>query len=156
LPNGADSAENHRSFGVRRILAEELPPHVIEGMMDNTYARNASNLVALFAALAAYACGGAAVPHDQMTAAEASVSAAEAGGAADVPKAALHVKKAKDQIAEAKKQIEQGENEMAEWALQRASADATLALSLAREESLKAEAAKAVAEVEELKAKARK
>lgn len=124
--------------------------------MDYKHARNAWNLAALLAAFAAYACGGAAVPHDQMTAAEASVSAAEAGGSAEVPKAALYVKKAKDQIAEAKKQIEQGENEKAEWALQRASADATLALSLAREEALKAEAAKAVAEVEDLKSKARK
>jgi hypothetical protein len=125
-------------------------------MMDYKHARNASNLMALLAALGAYACGGAAVPHDQMTAAEANVSAAEAGGAEDVPKAALNVKKAKDQIAEAKKLIEQGENEKAEWALQRASADATLALALAREESLKAEAAKAVAEVDELKSKAKK
>ncbi len=124
--------------------------------MDYRNVRNASNLVALLTALAACACGGAAVPHDQMTAAEASVSAAEAGGAGEVPKAALHGKKAKDQIAEAKKLIEQGENEMAEWSLQRASSDATLALSLAREESLKAEAAKAVAEVEDLKSKARK
>jgi hypothetical protein len=125
-------------------------------MMNYKHARNASNLVALLAALAAYACGGAAVPHDQKTAAEASVSAAEAGGAADVPKAALHVKKAKDAISEANKLIEQGENEKAEWALQRASADATLALALAREEALRAEASKAVAEVEELKSKARK
>jgi hypothetical protein len=124
--------------------------------MQNRHAQYGLHLVALLAALGASACGGAAVPHEQMTAAEASVSAAEAGGAQDVPKAALHVKKAKDQIAEAKALIEQGENEKASWALQRASSDATLALSLAREVGIVAEAEKALADVEGLKSKAKK
>jgi hypothetical protein len=73
-----------------------------------------------------------------------------------VPKAALHVKKAKDQIAQAKQLIEEGENEKASWALERASADATLALSLAREVALQNEANKAMADIEELKSKAKK
>jgi len=124
--------------------------------MDYKHSRNALKLAAALTALVTYACGGAAVPHEQMTAAEAHVSAAEAGGAPDVPKAALHVKKAKDQIAEAKQLIEQGENEKASWALERASADATLALSLSREMALQAEANKALAEVEELKSKGKK
>ena len=97
------------------------------------------------------ACGGAAVPHDQLSAAKASVRAAEVGGAQDVPKASLHVKKAQDQINEANKLIEEGENEKAAWALQRAAIDADLALAYARETALQAEAAKAVADVEALK-----
>jgi hypothetical protein len=124
-------------------------------MMYN-HARIGLTLSCVLGSLAAVACGGAAVPHDQMTAAEANVSAAEAGGAEDVPKAALSVKKAKDQIAEAKSLIEKGDNEKAEWALERASSDATLALSLARETALQAEAEKALAEVDALKSKAKK
>jgi hypothetical protein len=131
-----------------------MPVSLVEVTM--THEKNRWMWGLLLGALVCSACGGAAVPHDQMTAAEASVSAAEAGGAGEVPKAALHVKKAKDQIAAAKALIEQGENEKAEWALQRASADASLALSLAREQSLKVEADKALAEVEVLKAKSRK
>jgi hypothetical protein len=91
-----------------------------------------------------------------MTAAEANVSAAEAGGAEDVPRAALSVKKAKDQITEAKALIEKGENEKAEWALERASVDATLALAIARETALQVEAEKALAEVQALKDKSKK
>lgn len=124
--------------------------------MTHEHGRNGMGWWLLLGALSATACGGAAVPHDQMTAAEASVSAAEAGGAEEVPKAALHVKKAKDQIAAAKALIEQGENEKATWALEKASADATLALSLAREVALQAEAEAALEEVEVLKAKSKK
>ncbi|MET0794052.1 MAG: DUF4398 domain-containing protein, partial [Polyangiaceae bacterium] len=43
------------------------------------------------------ACGGAAVPQESLTAAQADVKGAEVGGAAANPKAALHLKLAKDQ-----------------------------------------------------------
>ena len=59
------------------------------------------------------ACGGAAIPQDSLTAAQADVKGAEVGGAADNPKAALHLKLAKDQIEEAQKQIKDGDNESA-------------------------------------------
>ena len=96
-------------------------------------------------------CGGAAVPQDQLTAAEAAVRAAEVGGAPDNPKAALHLKYARDQIAEAKKLIEEDDNEKAAALLDRADVDAELALSLARVENARAEALAALEEVKELR-----
>lgn len=106
--------------------------------------------VSVVLALVATACGGAAVPQDKLTAAEAAVRAAEVGGAPDNPKAALHLKYARDQIAEAKKLIEEDENERAAALLERAGVDAELALSLARVENARAEAQAALDEVKQL------
>ncbi|MEN9579382.1 MAG: hypothetical protein RJA70_2391 [Pseudomonadota bacterium] len=97
------------------------------------------------------ACGGAAVPQDQLTAAEAAARAAEVGGAPNHPKAALHLKYARDQISEAKKLIEEDETELAAAKLERAAVDAELALALSRVENARAEARAALEEVEELK-----
>jgi len=102
--------------------------------------------------LAAQACGGAAVPHDQMTAAEASVRAAEVGGAKQSPQAELRLKQARDQIEEAKQWIEQGENEKAYYVLLRAEADAELALALAQEETAKKQASDALKRIQKLMA----
>ncbi len=99
----------------------------------------------------AVACGGAAIPQDKLTSAEAAVRAAEVGGAPENPKAALHLKYARDQIAEAKKYIEEEENEVAAALLDRAGVDAELALALARVENARAEAAAALQEVNKLK-----
>ena len=64
-------------------------------------------LVALFGlAIGASACGGAAVPQEQLTAAQAAIRAAEVGGAPNDPQAALLVKKCQDGVVEAKKLIE--------------------------------------------------
>ncbi len=104
-------------------------------------------------ALAATACGGAAVPQDKLTTAEAAVRAAETAGAADNPQAALHLKYARDQIAEAQKLIEDDENEAAAALLSRAEVDAELALALARVESAKGEAREARQQIQELKSR---
>lgn len=96
------------------------------------------------------ACGGAAVPQEQLTAAEAAARAAEVGGAPDNPKAALHLKYARDQIRDAKKLIERDDNERAAALLARAEVDAELALALSRVEAARAEAAAALQEVKEL------
>lgn len=99
------------------------------------------------------ACGGAAIPQSQLTASEKAVSEADGGGANGVPKAALHLKQAQDQVAEAKKLIEDEEMERAEWVLRRAQADAELALTMARENTAKADAAEAVEMVQLLREK---
>lgn len=96
-------------------------------------------------------CGGAAVPQDKLTTAQAAVRAAEVGGAGDNPQAALHLKYARDQIASAQKLIEDDENEAAAALLSRAELDAELALALARVEEAKAEARAARQEINELK-----
>lgn len=99
----------------------------------------------------ATACGGAAIPQDQMTASQAAIRAAEVGGEPGDPQAALLVKKAKDQVEEAKKLIEDGNNHRAEMVLMRAEADAELALALAQELATRSEADTAQKQVQELR-----
>jgi hypothetical protein len=103
-------------------------------------------------AAAAFGCGSAPVPAENVTQAKSSISAAEAVGAQSVPKAALHLKMAKDQVSQAEAMISDGENEEAQLVLLRAQSDAELALALAREASLRAEAAAALKKVQELQA----
>ena len=97
------------------------------------------------------ACGGAAVPQETLTAAKASVAGAEVGGAAEEPKAALHLKLAKEQLAKAEALIADGDNEEAARVIDRAQADAELALSLAKEAAAKKEAADTGEQLERLK-----
>lgn len=96
-------------------------------------------------------CGGAAVPQDQLASSLAAVRAAEVGGAEGEPRAALLHKKAQDQIEEAKKLIANDDNERAAMILKRAQADAELALAIAQEQKLTAEATAARQQLEELK-----
>ena len=99
------------------------------------------------------ACGGGAIPQESLTAAQAEVKGAEVGGAAENPKAALHLKLAKEQIEEAKKLIEESENESAARVIDRARADADLALALAKEGRAKSEAQETKEQVDQLKKK---
>jgi len=91
------------------------------------------------------------VPHDALSAAQADVKGAEVGGAAENPKAALHVKLAKDQIEIAQKQISDGDNEEAARTLDRAQADAELALALSKEAKAQGDAAEASEQVGKLR-----
>lgn len=102
------------------------------------------------------ACGGAAIPQENLTSAEAALRAAEVGGALNDPKAALHLKYARDQVETAKKHIQDDEQGRARTLLKRAEIDAELALALARVESARAEARAALDEVNELKRKQEK
>jgi hypothetical protein len=104
-------------------------------------------------ALTQGACGGAAVPQDSLTAAEADIKGAEVAGAPGNPKAALHLKLAKEQVEEAKRLIADDENETAARVIARAQADADLALALAKEARSQAEAQLTKEQVEELKKK---
>ncbi len=104
-------------------------------------------------ALLTLACGGAALPQQELTTAKASVTGAEVGGAAENPKAALHLKLAKEQIATAEHQIEEGDNEEAARTIGRAQADADLALSLAKQAKARADAEEAQAQLERLQKK---
>lgn len=79
------------------------------------------------------ACGGAPQPTDRLAGAQAAVRAAKEVGADKVPQAQLHTKLAEEQVVHANKLMEEGENERAEMVLRRATADAELAVALARE-----------------------
>ena len=98
-----------------------------------------------------FACGGAAIPNEQLTTAKASVAAAEVAGAPQEPAAALKLKHARDQIEQAEKLIAEEENEAALWLLKRAAVDAELALALAEEAETAREAMAAREALEKLK-----
>ncbi|MCC6663606.1 MAG: DUF4398 domain-containing protein [Polyangiaceae bacterium] len=100
------------------------------------------------------ACGGAAAPNERVTSATAAVRAAEVAGAPGNPEASLLLKRAREGLAQAKAQMADGKNEDAALTLQKAEADADLALYLAREAAAKAEAQAAVDQVKAFKQKA--
>lgn len=97
-------------------------------MIENTYT------IAFCCLLATpmFACGGAAVPQSQLTDAKTSLSAAEAVGAEDEPVAELHLKMAENGILEAEELITEKRHEEAALVLERARADAELALALTK------------------------
>lgn len=92
------------------------------------------------------ACGSTPLSTAAVARAKSSMSAAEAIGAKQNPQAALHLKMARDDIAAAERLNENGEEEEAARALERADADAQLALSLTREEHMRKEAEAAFAQ----------
>lgn len=106
----------------------------------------------LFAAgvLLAAVAGCAKQPLATETSASA-IRGAEEAGAGDVPTAALHVQLAKEAEAEAKVLNEQGDEDEAVSLLLRSTADAELAVVLARADAARIEAAEAEKRVQTLK-----
>ncbi|MCK6591765.1 MAG: DUF4398 domain-containing protein [Polyangiaceae bacterium] len=102
-------------------------------------------------AIAAIGCGGAAIPHEQLASSQASIRAAEEIGANSYPTAELHLRFAKDQVEKARALIADDENEEAKLVLQRAQADADLAIAITKESSVRTEAERALAQVRELR-----
>jgi hypothetical protein len=78
------------------------------------------------------------------------IRAAEEAGAARVAVASLHLQLAKDQLEAAKRLAARGEKEQAVSMLQRANADAELAVALSKEDAERAEARVAVERVRQL------
>lgn len=97
------------------------------------------------------ACGGGAVPAQELASAKSAARTAEELGAKQQPQSALHLKLAQDQIAEAERLVQDGENQKARMMLEQARADAELALALTRELRERRAAEQALMKVEELK-----
>ncbi|MGC4086333.1 MAG: DUF4398 domain-containing protein [Polyangiaceae bacterium] len=97
------------------------------------------------------ACGGAAVPQEKLTSAQAAIKGAEVAGASEDPKAALYLKLSREGVDKANALITESENEHAARVLDRALADAELALALANEARTKQAANQAKEQAEELK-----
>ena len=98
------------------------------------------------------ACGASGPrPTTQLTEATAAVRAADEVGAPNEPKAALYLKMAKDGINNAEILMENDENTKAARVLERASADAELALVLTRTATKRTEADTAIRRVKTLK-----
>lgn len=102
-------------------------------------------------AIAAIGCGGAAIPHEQLASSQASIRAAEEVGANKYPTAKLHLRFAKDQVDRAKALIADDETEEAKLVLQRAQADADLAIAITKENAVRAEAQQALSQVQALR-----
>ena len=102
-------------------------------------------------ALLLAACGGAAIPQEQLTSSKSTISVAQAEGAPDEPQAALHLKLAQEQVAKAEALIADGDNEEAAKLIDRAQADADLAVALAKEAQAKKQAMETLEQLERLK-----
>ena len=107
----------------------------------------AKRVLSLTVFVTLWGCAGAPITSDKLPATEAPMRAAEELGAARVPQAALELKLAQDEVQQAKQFLQDGNKQRAEMMLQRAQADAELALALAREAPLQAEAKNAADQV---------
>ena len=91
-------------------------------------------------ALSTAACGSSEVPARQMAKSESAIRAASEVGAQDNPQASLHLKMAKDSYAQAQAASKDGKQEAAKGLLEKAEADAELALALTRRDQFAAKA----------------
>jgi len=98
----------------------------------------------------AVACTGSSLPPAKVADTQSSISAAAAVGAEQNPQAALHLKMARDQLSQAQGLINDGKNSEARLVLERANADAEVALMITREAQAAANARKADAELQGL------
>ena len=96
------------------------------------------------------ACGGSALPPAKVADTQSSISAAAAVGADQHPQAALHLKMARDQLKQAQGLLEDGKDEAARLVLERADADAEVALMITREAQASENVRKARADVDNL------
>lgn len=104
---------------------------------------------ALFAVLAV-ACGGSTLSPAKVADTQSSISAASAVGADQNPQAALHLKMARDQLKQAQTLIADDKSDEARLVLERADADAQVALMITREAEASANVRKARADVQGL------
>jgi hypothetical protein len=98
----------------------------------------------------AFGCGKSALPPAKVVDTQSSISAAAAVGAEKNPQGALHLKMARDQLQQAQALSADGKEEEARLVIERAQADADLALMLTREEAARGEARKAEQDVQNL------
>ena len=99
------------------------------------------------------ACGGSSLPPAKVADTQSAISAATAVGADQHPQAALHLKMARDQLGQAQGLINDGKDDEAKLVLQRADADAEVALMITREAQASANVKKANDDVQGLQNK---
>jgi hypothetical protein len=109
-----------------------------------------SQITIALALIAAPGCAGRTLPEQQLMDTQGAITSAEELKGDEDPTAKLHLQYAREQLATAKKQIEDGDRDEAKRTLDRASADAELALTLARTEKVHKESLAARAEVDAL------
>jgi hypothetical protein len=104
---------------------------------------------ALVVALAAMGC--ASSPALRTESSTSAIRAAEAVGANQVPQASLHLQLSKEELEDAEKLAKDGKKEQADSMLQRAEADAELAILLSTERTEQAQATRAMERVQKLR-----
>ena len=97
------------------------------------------------------ACGGSSLPPAKAADTQAAISAAAAVGADQHPQAALHLKMARDQLKQAQDLISRDKDDQAKLVLERANADAEVALIITREAEASANLKKTQADVAALR-----
>lgn len=111
----------------------------------------AMGLSALAFGLGAAACGSTDIRSTQISEPRESIAAAEEAGAKDVPKAAYHLKLAEDRLVVADKFMREGETDQARLVLQQATADAELALAMARLETTRGKARGSLQDIQQMR-----
>ena len=81
----------------------------------------------------AFGCAGGTLPSEKLASAEASVKAARELGAASVPRAELHLRLAQEEVQQAEQCAKDGDEARGKVLLDRARADAELAMALTRQ-----------------------
>jgi hypothetical protein len=97
------------------------------------------------------ACASTVLPQQQLMDTQGAITSAEELKGDENPDAKLHLQFAREQLTAAKELMANGDEEEAERMLDRATADAELALTLARTEQLRTESREARSEVNELR-----
>lgn len=96
-------------------------------------------------------CVRAPLPEQELVRAEASILSAERMGASGVQDASVHLQLAREETARARELIDRGHTQRAKGLLLRAEADAELAIALAQEAPMRAQAEDAVRRARQLK-----
>jgi len=103
------------------------------------------NVIAFIAVEVLSACATThPVPTERLAASQAAVRAAAEVGAENNPQASLYLRYAQEELEQGKQLVAAGENDKAAVAFRRSSADAELALALARTSQAEREAKTAV------------
>lgn len=111
--------------------------------------RHALMICSLLVVLAVAGCSSSRTPL-RTESSTSAIRAAEAVGATEVPRAALHLQMAKEGLERADVLAAKGKDKEAASLLQRAEADAELAILLSNEQNEKDEAAQAMERVRRL------
>lgn len=109
-----------------------------------------SKLTIVLAFSLASACASSTLPQQQLMNTQGAIASAQELKAAENPDAKLHLQYATEQLAAAKRLMDDNEKTEARRMLDRASADADLALTLARTAKVHRESLAARAEVDQL------
>lgn len=103
----------------------------------------AKSCLVCWVALVTVGCASTPQPTERLVGAESALRAADEVGAKTYPQAEYHAQLAREQLEHARKLMADGDNERADLALRRATADAEVAVAVAREGAAKQAASSA-------------